>query len=105
MKILELIYASTSESKLDLPCRTQKSATSPSNGRISNVYYCTPAYTHNFQEKGGIVKTVVSKTFLFTMDEMFTYYVKPSERENMKYIMETVDEKTWRSRKNGIEKK
>ncbi|KAL5262240.1 hypothetical protein ACHWQZ_G007831 [Mnemiopsis leidyi] len=59
---------------------------------------------HEKMEKGGIVKTVVSKTFLFTMDEMFTYYVKPSERENMKYIMETVDEKTWRSRKNGIEK-
>ena len=68
-----------------------------------NFFHFNGAY--KFQEKGGITKTVVSKTFLFTLDEMFTYYVKPAERDDMKYIKETVEEKTWRSRKNGIEKK
>ncbi|XP_063692369.1 uncharacterized protein LOC134824395 [Bolinopsis microptera] len=58
---------------------------------------------HEKIEKGGITKTVVSKTFLFKIDDIFTYYVKPSEREEMKYIEEKLEEKTWRSRKNGIE--
>ena len=53
--------------------------------------------------KGGIQKQTVSKKYLFTEEEMMTYYIKNSGQ--FKYIITDLEERSWRSRKNGIEDK
>jgi len=52
-------------------------------------------------ERDGVKKSVLQKEILFTLPEMFVYYM--DEIGDMDRICSNIEEKKWRSRRNGVE--